>query len=121
MRASKCLKTVLGGDYAAFIKKLFAVDMSKFSRDFFNHDSSPFSTTANDTFIEFMKQSYNDLCICWSDPQNYNQCGERTLFSEIFLQQLKIFAKMAKVLFFKWIEKKKCKASTTFGLQRRTM
>jgi hypothetical protein len=106
MRVNSSLISVLGDNYAEFIKCLYGVDMSNFSQEIFNIDHSYYVTAANSTFIDFLKLSYNDLCICWNDTQDYQQGGERTLFSEVFLQQFKIFAKMTKLLYFKWIEKK---------------
>jgi hypothetical protein len=106
MRVNSSLISVLGDNYAEFIKCLYGVDMSNFSQEIFNIDHSSYVTAANSTFIGFLKQSYNDLCICWNDTQDYQQGGERTLFSEVFLQQFKLFAKMTKLLYFKWIEKK---------------
>jgi hypothetical protein len=58
--------------------------------------------------MEFIKYSMNDLFVIWSDPQDYIQDGERTLYCEVFLQQFKLFAKMTKLLKFKWVEKKQC-------------
>jgi hypothetical protein len=55
MRVNSSLRAVLNDDYATLVKKLFAVDIKNFSREIFNIDTSPFYTTANDTFIEFMK------------------------------------------------------------------
>ncbi|KAI8978983.1 hypothetical protein BDB01DRAFT_725846 [Pilobolus umbonatus] len=80
--------------------------MSNFSQEIFNIDHCSYVTSVNSTFIDFIKQSYNDLCICWNDTRDYQLGGERTLFSEVFLQQFKLFAKMTKLLYFKWIEKK---------------
>jgi hypothetical protein len=106
MRVNSSLRAVLGDEYPTLVKKLFDTKMSNFSQEIFNLDYSSYTTTANRTFVEFLKQSYNDLCICWSDPQEYQNYGERTLFSEVFVQQFKIFAEMTKLLHFKWIEKK---------------
>ncbi|RCI02333.1 hypothetical protein CU098_011895 [Rhizopus stolonifer] len=101
MRSNSSLVTTIGEGCTKLLKKLYAVDMDNFSQEIFNTNY-----TCNNTFVKFLKQSYNDLCICWNDPQPYNQYGERTLFSEIFLQQFKLFSKMTKLLYFKWIEKK---------------
>ncbi|EPB84425.1 hypothetical protein HMPREF1544_08789 [Mucor circinelloides 1006PhL] len=54
-----------------------------------------------------MKQPYNNLCIVFNSSQGgYLKGGERTLFSELFVQQFKNFAKMSNFLEFTWIEKK---------------
>lgn len=104
MRSNSSLAAAIGEGYSEFMKQLYAVDMDNFSQEIFNTNY-----TCNNTFVKFLKQSYNDLCICWNDPQPYNQYGERTLFSEVFLQQLKLFSRMTKLLYFKWIEKKTTK------------
>jgi hypothetical protein len=97
------LRSILGDDYATLVKKLFDTSMSNFSQDIFNLDYRSYTTTANRTFVEFLKQSYNGLCICWSDPQDYEHRGERTLFSGVFIQQFKLFSRMTRLLYFKWI------------------
>ncbi|KAL9544078.1 hypothetical protein PS6_008941 [Mucor atramentarius] len=56
--------------------------------------------------MSYMKQSYNDLCIIFNSSKDYSKGGERTLFSEVFVQQFKFFAKMTNLLEFTWIEKK---------------
>jgi hypothetical protein len=101
MRVNSSLQAVLGEDYLKFIKSLFDINMSNFSKEIFNLDHA-----FDNPFIEFLKQSYNDLCVCWNDPRDYSQGGERTLFSEVFIQQFKLFSKMTKLLQFKWVEKK---------------
>lgn len=94
------LKYVLGSDSLEFIKELCKIKLDKFSYDIFTLQSP------NHVFVDFIKQSYNDLCVGWNSPQDYSQAGERTLFSEIFISQFKLFSKMTKLLHFKWIEKK---------------
>lgn len=101
MQSNSSLREILGGNYLEFIKSLFSINMSNFSKEIFNIDHS-----IDHTYIDFMKQAYNDLCMCFNSPQDYSLGGERTLFSEVFVQQFKIFAKMTKLLVFKWIEKK---------------
>lgn len=101
MRVNSSLQSTLGENYLEFIKNLFAINMSIFSKEIFNLDHA-----SNNPFIDFLKQSYNDLCICWNDPRDYSQSGERTLLSEVFIQQFKLFSKMTKLLHFKWVEKK---------------
>lgn len=101
MRVNSSLQSTLGENYLEFIKNLFAINMSIFSKEIFNLDHA-----SNNPFVDFLKQSYNDLCICWNDPRDYSQSGERTLLSEVFIQQFKLFSKMTKLLHFKWVEKK---------------
>ncbi|KAI8080853.1 uncharacterized protein B0P05DRAFT_468782 [Gilbertella persicaria] len=83
------------------MNQLFAIKTPNFSKAIFTLDYA-----SDGLFIDFLKQSYNDLCICWNDPQDYSQGGERTFFSEVFIQQFKLFSKMTKLLQFKWVEKK---------------
>jgi len=84
------------------MKSLFIIDLSNSSRDIFNRDFP-----AENAYISFMKQPYNNLCIVFNSSQGgYLKGGERTLFSELFVQQFKNFAKMSNFLEFTWIEKK---------------
>lgn len=56
--------------------------------------------------VDFFRPSYNDLCICRNDPRDYNPSGGRILLAEVFIQQFKLFSKMTKLIYFKWMEKK---------------
>lgn len=102
MKRNLYLKKALGDNYLFMLNNLFAVELTDFSRDIFNmtYDGP------KNTFFEFVKLSYNDLCVCWSDERDYCSDGERTLFCEVFIQQFKLFSKTTKLLRFKWAEKK---------------
>jgi hypothetical protein len=102
MKRNLCLQKALGDDYLSMLNDLFAVELENFSRDIFNltYDGP------RNIFFEFVKQSYNDLCICWSEERDYSNDGERTFFCELFIQQFKLFSKITKLLKFKWAEKK---------------
>ncbi|CAO3616503.1 unnamed protein product [Mucor fragilis] len=92
---------MLGDESLDFMKKLFSVDMSDFAREIFS-----IQPTSTSDFVKFMQQSYNDLCVNLDDPPDYSQSGERTLFVETFVQQFKLFSRMTRLLYFKWVEKK---------------
>lgn len=100
MKVNSSLQSILGEDYLEFIPKLFKVDMACFSKEIFTIEYA-----LNSCFVEFLRRSYNDLCICWNDPCDYEHNGERTMFVEVFVQQFKLFSKITKLLQFKWVEK----------------